>query len=159
MKLCVPSKEEATRLLAEPAQFRGLLVCKGALPPSFILERALAAADGRWLMPRLFWDEAGDRIVGSGGFKSEPQAGKIQIGYGVAPACRGRGYATDGVTLLIEEAFSSGQVTAVLAETLLSNGASKRVLEKAGFIICGSGHDEEGPINRWAIKKASDPGT
>lgn len=158
MRLCVLTREEASKLLAGPAQFRGHLVCEGALPPAFVVEHALAATNGPWLIPRLFCDEAGGRIVGSGGFKSEIMDGKVPIGYGVSPACRGRGYATAGVKLLVEEAFSTGQVTAVLAETLFSNRASQRVLEKAGFVLCGSGYDDEGPINRWSIKRAGAPG-
>jgi RimJ/RimL family protein N-acetyltransferase len=58
-----------------------------------------------------------------------------------------------GVQLLVAEAFSSGQVDMVLAETSLSNAASKRVLEKAGFSIAGTGENEEGPVNLWVIKK------
>jgi ribosomal-protein-alanine N-acetyltransferase len=153
MKLYTPSKEEAAGLLAGPAQFRGLSICEFALPPAFLLERAIAAEDGGWSMPRLFCDESNAQIVGSGAFKSEPRNRKLEIGYGVAPARRCRGFATEGVRLLAEEAFSSGLVDEVLAEVSPENEASRRVLEKAGFTIYGSGEDDAGPVNRWVKKK------
>ena len=104
-------------------------------------------------MPRLFVDEVSDRIVGSGGFKYAPRESRVEIGYNVSPDCRGRGFATDGVTLLCEEAFSSGLVSEILVETSLANVASKRVLEKAGFTLYGSGVDNEGPVDLWIKKK------
>src|SRR5476651_1391606 len=109
MKLYLPTKAEAADLLAGPAQFRGLVICAEALPPRFLLERAIASDDGDWLMPRLFVDEAGSRIVGSGAFKSAPRQRRMEIGYGVSSTCRCRGYATEGVKLLVAEAFSSGE--------------------------------------------------
>jgi RimJ/RimL family protein N-acetyltransferase len=135
------------------AEFRGLAVCAGALPPAVLLERAMAAEGNAWLMPRLFVDESAGRIVGSGGFKSGPRENQIEIGYNVSPACRGRGYATHGVRLLCAEAFSSGLVNEVRGETSLANVASKRVLEKAGFTFSGSGTDDEGPVDLWRKMK------
>ena len=153
MKLYIPSKEEAADLLRAPTQFRGMLVCENALPPSVLLEQALAAEGGDWRMPRLFGDEGIGQVVGSGGFKSAPRKRRVEIGYGVAPACQGRGYATAGVQLLVAEAFSSGLVDEVFAETSLANAASQRVLEKVGFSMEGSGQDEEGPLKLWSMKK------
>jgi RimJ/RimL family protein N-acetyltransferase len=106
-------------------------------------------------MPRLFVDDVSGRIVGAGGFKSTPKDGKVEIGYGIAPACRGHGYATRGVTLLCAEAFASGRVKEILAETSVTNAASERVLEKAGFICYGSGSDDEGPVKLWSKKPDS----
>ncbi len=153
MKLYVPSKDEAADLLRVPTQFRGMLVCENALPPSVLLEQALAADGGDWRMPRLFGDEGMGQVVGSGGFKSAPTKRRVEIGYGVAPACRGRGHATSGVQLLVAEAFSSGLVDEVCAETSLSNAASQRLLEKVGFSIEGVGQDEDGPVKLWAMKR------
>ena len=153
MKLLTPSKAEAAELLGGPAGFRGWAICAGALPPASLLERAITADGGDWLMPRLFVDEAAGRIVGSGGFKSVPRENKVELGYNVSPDCRGRGHATQGVRLLCAEAFSSGLVNEVLGETSLANAASKRVLEKAGFTFCGSGKDDEGPVDLWRKQK------
>lgn len=154
MKLYIPSKEEAADLLASPVQFRGFLVCEGGLPPSFLLERAIAESSD-WRMPRLFLDESLGRVVGSGAFKSEPRQRTVEIGYGVAPTCRRRGYATEGVILLVDEAFSSGLVDEVLAESSQSNDASRTVLERVGFTVYGSGKTDDGPVSLWAKKHPS----
>ena len=115
MTIAIPSKDEAAKLLSEPGTFRGYSVCAEALPPASMLNRALTS-DESWWMPRLFSDDGTRQVVGSGAFKSLPQEGRVEIGYGIAPACRRRGYATTGVQLLVDEAFSSGLVEAVYAE-------------------------------------------
>jgi len=152
MKLFTPSKKEAGELLLGPGEFRGLVVCAEALPPAFFWERAMAAEGADWIMPRLFVDEVAGRVVGAGGFKYAPKEGRVEIGYGVSSACRGNGYATQGVLWLCEEAFSSGLVAEVLAETSPFNLASQRVLEKAGFTWYGSGTDDQGPVHLWIRK-------
>ena len=150
MILLTPTKTEAQALLIAPTLFRGWKVCAEALPPAILLERAVAAEDGGWTMPRLDGDRATGEIVGSGAFKSAPKERRIELGYGVAPTRRGRGFATTGARLLVEEAFSSGLVNEVWAEASPRNIASQRVLEKAGFTREGTGHDdEEGPVDRW----------
>jgi RimJ/RimL family protein N-acetyltransferase len=152
MKLYTPSHEEAVLLLKGPTEFRGWYVRQEALPPAFIFAQALASTERDWRMPRLFCDEERRQILGSGAFKSGPIGGKIALGYGVSPLCRGRGYATAGVRLMLEEAFLSGLVDTVLADTSPENRASQRVLEKAGFVRCGSGVNDEGPAQLWSKK-------
>ncbi len=153
MKLYLPSREEACELLKRLELFRGYTICDGALPPAFILKAGLNERSTNWLMPRLFCDELTGRIVGSGGFKTEPRDRRIEIGYGVAPAVRRRGYATQAVRLLVEEAFCSNGIDEVVAETASSNAASKRVLEKAGFCPNGSGAGNEGPVDYWILRR------
>lgn len=155
MKLLTPSKKEASDLLTAQAQLRGLSVCEGALPPSFLFEKAKSPEGSDWIMPRLFVDEMSGRVVGNGGFKYVPRDGKTEIGYGVAPACQRQGYATQGAKLLCDEAFSSGLVTEVLAETSFDNAASEHVLKKAGFTFCGYGVSDEGKVRYWSRKKVS----
>lgn len=82
-------------------------------------------------------------LIGGVGFKGPPRARDsddgsapvliVEIGYGLAPAARGRGYATEAVRALVEYAASQG-VTEVVAETDLDNDASMRVLIKSGFV-------------------------
>ncbi len=153
MELYVPNKEEATALLAAPKEFRGWSICEDALPPPFILERGIVGIDGAWCMPRLFCDVVVRRIVGSGAFKSGPRDRRVEIGYGIAHACRCRGYATEGVKLLVEGAFSSGLVDEVFAGVSASNTASMRVLAKAGFTASNPEKNGEGQIEFRINKK------
>lgn len=57
-----------------------------------------------------------------------------EIGYRLSRAAWGKGYATEGVRTLIEVAFDSLGFDRVRAETMAVNQASRRVLEKAGFL-------------------------
>lgn len=156
MTLYTPTKEEAEGLLVEPERFHDWSICKGALPPGHLLKRAIAADHGGWTMPRLFCDDTTRTVVGSAAFKSVPTDGKVEIGYGVAESCRHRGFATQGVRLLVREAFAWGLVSEVYAEASPINGASQRVLEKAGFVLCGAGVGDEGPVNRWVLRVPSE---
>ena len=150
LRLYTPDRTEIAVLLAGPARFRSFVVVEGALPPAFLLERANVPGDGDWLIPRLFFDEAGGEIVGSGCVKSEPRDRKVEIGYGIAPGRHNRGHATAAVALMVNAAFDSALVDAVLASALPGNGPSRRVLEKCGLRVCGAGMDEEGPVERWS---------
>ena len=153
MFLLLPTKAEAQTLVSQPRDFRGLAFCEGALPPTHILMVCLLPESTDWLMPRLYGDELTGQIVGSGGYKSAPKDRIIEIGYNVAPACRGQGYATQGVRLLVALAFASGFVDVVEAGTTPTNVASRRVLQKAGFTANDRVSRPEGEIDLWVIRR------
>jgi ribosomal-protein-alanine N-acetyltransferase len=119
----------------------------GALPPSFVPKRSLAQmAEGKseyWCGTFLIIRNADQCVVGACGFKNEPQAGRVEIGYGVSPACRRQGAATEAVDALLKLAFAGG-ATEVLAEVSPDNLASTKVVRKLGFTEIGSRVDEEG---------------
>ncbi|WP_067485506.1 GNAT family N-acetyltransferase [Actinomadura hibisca] len=75
----------------------------------------------------------GGLVVGSLGLFWPPSGGELELGYGVVASRRGRGYAPEAVRVLTEFAFSAPGVHTVFANVELSNPASVRVLEKAGF--------------------------
>ncbi len=152
MTFAIPSKDEAAKLLSDPSTFRSYSVCAEALPPASMLNRALTS-DESWWMPRLFSDDSARQVVGSGGFKSLPQECRVEIGYGISPACRRRGYATTGVQLLVQEAFFSGLVEEVYAEVSSSNEASRGVLRKSGFIFQRIVTTDEGVMELWTKQK------
>lgn len=60
-------------------------------------------------------------------------AGVQEIGYGIAPAYRGRGLASTAVRLLCERLFADPRVRAVSAEMLEGNEPSWRLAERLGF--------------------------
>jgi [ribosomal protein S5]-alanine N-acetyltransferase len=73
-------------------------------------------------------------VIGSGGFRGEPDStGTIELGYSVLPQYERLGYATEGSRGLIDWAMGQREVNRIIAETLLDNEASIRVLEKLGF--------------------------
>ncbi len=73
-------------------------------------------------------------VIGDVGFKGPPnEMGVIDIGYGIAPCARGKGYATEAVLAMMEWAFSQPGVRRISAECLDDNGASIHILQKAGM--------------------------
>lgn len=117
-----------------------------AFPPPFVAARSLQlAVDAHpepWATSFLIVREADARFVGACGFKNAPVAGRVEVGYGVAPSARGTGAATAALRLLTALALESGACE-VLAEVLPGNAASIRVVQKAGFTEAGSRLDED----------------
>ena len=140
-----------------PTTFEGLAVVDGGLPPSFILDDAATALrDGRpalWFGPFLFVEPKQRCIVGSAIFKGEPNAGWVEIGYGVAESVQRRGHATDAVFALVRFAFAQAGVHTVYAETGITNVASRRVVQKVGFGWAGERLSEDhGPVDCWFVE-------
>ena len=71
--------------------------------------------------------------IGGIGFKGPPDNGVVEVGYGLAPSARGHGYATEALSALTTAAASQG-VARVRADTAPDNVASRRTLERAGFV-------------------------
>ncbi|MCF8587809.1 GNAT family N-acetyltransferase [Gordonia liuliyuniae] len=61
----------------------------------------------------------------------------VELGYGVVPSRRGRGYASEAARAMIGLAMTSPHVVAVCAEVERTNPASARVLLNAGMRRCG----------------------
>ncbi|KAA0213430.1 N-acetyltransferase [bacterium] len=77
-------------------------------------------------------------VVGDAGFKGPPRMGEIELGYGIVPALRGRGLATEAAAALCAWAISQG-VRAIHARCEADNVSSLRVLSKLGMRACGGG--------------------
>ena len=71
--------------------------------------------------------------VGGIGFSGPPVDGRVEIGYGLVPAARGAGIATEALRAAVDGAAAHGAAL-VGADTVLDNAASQRVLTKAGFV-------------------------
>ena len=77
-------------------------------------------------------------------FKGLGTNGTTEIGYGILEEYQGQGYATEAVDAAVNRALQQPGVTRVEAETEPDNRASRRVLEKCGFLPTGT-VGEEGP--------------
>ena len=72
-----------------------------------------------------------DSVLGDIGFKGKPNEDQtVEIGYGFIEKYWNQGYATEAVRELIDWAFKTGEVETIIAETLIDNYSSMRVLEK-----------------------------
>ncbi|MBQ2621506.1 MAG: GNAT family N-acetyltransferase [Thermoguttaceae bacterium] len=90
--------------------------------------------------------------IGDFCFKGLDSNGIAEIGYGILEEYQGQGYATEAVRAALSWAFQNPNVTAIEAETDADNAASKRVLEKCGFVANGI-IGKEGP--RYALKRGN----
>ena len=90
--------------------------------------------------------------VGGIGFVHPPEAGEVEVGYGLAVSARGRGLATEALRAMTALAAQHG-VAVMVAVTSVDNLASQRVLERAGFTrLPGTiQDDEDGPMLRWEL--------
>ncbi|MFD0659073.1 GNAT family N-acetyltransferase [Thermocatellispora tengchongensis] len=94
--------------------------------------------------------EAEARIVGAISlFKTQWGIGVTEVGYGVHPVHRGRGYAPEAVTALAGRVFADYGIRRIELRANLDNAASLRVAEKAGFVREGvlrsAGQEDDGP--------------
>ncbi len=74
------------------------------------------------------------QAIGGLGFKGRPDGGCVEIGYGLVPSARGKGFAAEAVIALLSVAARHG-VSKVIAETTPDNIASQRTLVRAGFSL------------------------
>ena len=90
-----------------------------------------------------YWILREDRVlIGSGGFGGTPdQNGKVEIGFSIVDSYHGKGLATEAVKALLEWIEEQQGVRRLVAATITTNNASRRVLRKCGFRLLGPADD------------------
>lgn len=104
--------------------------------------------DGGW-----FVTLAGDgRVVGDCGTLGwADEAGRVEIGFGLAAPFRGRGLGTEAVRALTDWVAAQPGVTAVTASVEVGNEASRRLLARLGFVLTGEAD------RHWQLERRSVP--
>ncbi len=83
--------------------------------------------------------KATTRVIGGCAIKREPgDANHASLGYAIHPNFQGRGFATEATLGLIEYGFRSLDLERIVAQCDTRNGASCRVMEKAGMNRVGT---------------------
>lgn len=100
-----------------------------------------AAVWGVWLV----LDAGGRQLLGDVGFKGAPRDGAVELGYGISPPFRRRGYASEAVEALIGWAAEQAGVQRIIASCFTENLASQAVLRGTGFQLVAS----DGIILEW----------
>ncbi|WP_194283001.1 GNAT family N-acetyltransferase [Saccharothrix syringae] len=77
--------------------------------------------------------EVGGELVGDVGVNLHPNRMQAEIGYTLAPAHQGRGYATEAVRRVLEHLFDERGLYRVGAECDARNERSARLLTRLGF--------------------------
>ncbi len=82
-------------------------------------------------------------------FKTSWSAGTTEVGYGVHPLYRSRGFATEAVRGLVDWVFANTRLRRIDLTANLDNAASLRVAQKAGFtwegVLRAAVMDDDGP--------------
>lgn len=87
-----------------------------------------------------------DLLVGLVGFKGLDVRNRLaEVGYGIEPEYRGRGFMKAALQLLLQWAAETGRVSGIVAVTDDSNQPSIRVLRACGFAV----ESREGHQIRW----------
>ena len=97
----------------------------------------------RWIV-RVAVTEPDGQVVGHCGFHGPPdEAGMVEVGYGVDPAFRRRGYARAMLRELLRRAATEPDVRTVRASIRPDNTASLATIAGHGFVHIGEQWDEE----------------
>jgi ribosomal-protein-alanine N-acetyltransferase len=92
----------------------------------------------------VLWDDEAQVAVGQSGFHAAPNAdGMVEVGYGVDPAYRRRGYARAALELAIEHARSEPSVRTLRATISPENVASLALIKQYPFVENGEQWDDE----------------
>lgn len=91
-----------------------------------------------------FWamiEKASGQLVGACGLKHlEDNGPEIEVGYHLARAVWGRGYATEAARASLDYGFRWLALDRIVGVVHPANRASQRVLEKIGMTLEGTGH-------------------
>lgn len=99
--------------------------------------------DANWVT-RVIWDSERRVAVGRAGYHGPPDArGMVEVGYGVDPTFRRRGYARAALEALLERARNEPEVRVVRATISPDNTASRDLVLQYGFVPVGEQWDEE----------------
>jgi [ribosomal protein S5]-alanine N-acetyltransferase len=79
-------------------------------------------------------------VVGGIGLSAQlpPREHSAEVGYWIAPKHQGKGYATEALKLLTDDAFTESKLTRIYARVFTWNAKSMTVLAKAGYLLEGT---------------------
>ena len=158
-----PTRDDAARL-AELANDAGVAENLSTLPHPYGVDDALAYIDNTEVSEArinlgIYLKGEADGFVGT--VSLMPRDGeRFVVGYWIGRPFWGKGYATEAVQAMIDLAFARLGVDAVAATTRVTNGSSRRVLEKCGFQFAGQGmgpslfHRGMVPIDRFRLERS-----
>jgi len=86
----------------------------------------------------LIVEKKSNQIIGSAGYIGRPDnEGIVEIGFGIIPSKRGKGFCYESVEALLKWGLSHDEVKNIIAQCDKSNIASRKTLEKLGFEYIG----------------------
>ncbi len=120
-----------------------------------VLERRRADPDAPRPWTGTVIDRSRREAVGQIGCLAPPDVGgMVEVRYATNVSERDAGYATEAGAAFVAWLLARPEVEAVVAECLVTNAASVRVLEKVGFELLEEREDEQGRLLRWVKRRA-----
>lgn len=146
------SDEPALIALDSDAEVMRYIGIRGGTPEQIVsrVRERIGTDDGAlgwWLVE----DKADGAFQGIAGLLPMPEGPDIELAYRFARATWGRGVATDAAIALTDYAFRGARLARLVAVTFPENSASRRVLEKAGFMPDGMTDYEEFRVAHFTI--------
>lgn len=103
------------------------------------VERWLNSQPAHWQTHGFGWylveEQATGRLMGWCGLRELEDTEEVEVLYLLDQPFWGQGYATEAAQRCVADGFRLYGLTQIIGLTLLGNGASQRVLEKAGLIF------------------------
>ena len=97
-----------------------------------------------------YFFKCGDDLVGAGGYKGPPRAGKVEIAYSTFKRFEGKGFGRAICRHLVELSLHTDPQVMITARTLPQDSASTTILKRNKFRLLGSVYDEEdGDVWEW----------
>lgn len=89
-------------------------------------------------------------LIGCGGYKGQPQEGKVEIAYGTFKNFEGKGIGTEICRQLVLLSLQTDPSIRITARTLMETNGSTTVLARNGFKCLGIVFDkEDGDVWEW----------
>lgn len=151
-----PSDEATLVTLDGDAEVMRYIGSRGGTPEQIVERvRQRIGADhgplGWWLVE----GRADGAFHGVAALLPMPEGGDIELAYRFARASWGRGIATEAASALVVHAFAAAGLERLVAVTFPENAASRRVLEKLGFVHDGMTDYQSFRVAHFAVTAAA----
>jgi RimJ/RimL family protein N-acetyltransferase len=151
LEMYLSGEADLTREVGEISREILTPMLKKAIEMKIVKMEGVPAIGVPWITYWLIKTKGSDFGLGLIGFKGMPdESGEVEIGYGIDQKFWNKGYATEALQGMVRWAFEHAECRRITApDTLRSNPASNRVLEKAGFRI----FTESPEAISWCLEK------
>ncbi|KQT60053.1 GCN5 family acetyltransferase [Methylobacterium sp. Leaf456] len=135
--------EAVSRLAGDPAVARMTAPIPSPLPlheaEKFVLRARAGNAAGDWLIMALCRRSSPGQAVGIVGIEPKPESDAPHLGYWLGRPSWGEGLMAEAAEAMIEAYFAYANGRALASAVMLDNPASRRILERCGFVPAGPG--------------------
>jgi RimJ/RimL family protein N-acetyltransferase len=151
---------ELTRLLSDPEVIRYIVLNEQPFTPEDVAEvsaRTLEQWEHHGFGPWVAVEKATGRWAGRIGLNQVlgwPDADKVEVGWELHREFWGRGLATEGGRASVRYGFEVVGLARIISATMVTNVASRRVMDKCGLRFQGELHRNDTVMAWYALNRA-----